>query len=67
MTTWMIVGIIVGTLVLGFAALNLILTVVANRAAKEEEARLAKMSPEERRAYEYAGYRAKHEMMATPV
>ena len=67
MTTWMIVGIIVGSLVLSFAALNFILTVVANRAAKEEEARLAKMSPEERRAYEYAGYRAKHEMMATLV
>lgn len=67
MTTWMIVGIIVGALVLGFAALNLILTVVANRAAKKEEERLAKMSPEERRAYEYAGYRAKHELMATPV
>lgn len=67
MTTWMIVGIIVGALVLGLAALNLILTVVANRAAKKEEERLAKMSPEERRADEYAGYRAKHELMATPV
>lgn len=67
MTTWMIVGIIVGALVLGLAGLNLILTVVANRAAKEEEARLAKMTPEERCQYEYAGYRAKHEMMATPV
>lgn len=67
MTTWMIVGIIVGALVLGFAALNLILTLVANRAAKKEEERLAKMSPEERRADEYASYRAKHELMATPV
>ena len=67
MTTWMIVGIIVGALVLGFAALNLILTLVANRAAKKEEERLAKMTPEERRANEYAGYRAKHEMMSTPV
>lgn len=67
MTTWMIAGIIVGALVLSFAALNFILTVLANRAAKKEEERLAKMSPEERRAYEYAGYRGKHEMMATPV
>ena len=67
MTTWTIVGIIVGALVLGFAALNLILTLVANRAAKKEEERLAKMSPEERRANEYSGYRAKHEMMSTPV
>ena len=67
MTTWMIIGIAILALVVGLTVLNVILTVVSNRASKEEDARLPKMSPEERRAYEYAGYRAKHEMMATPV
>ena len=67
MTTWMIIGIAILALVVGLTVLNVILTVVSNRASKEEDARLAKMSPEERRANEYAGYRAKHEMMSTPV
>lgn len=67
MSTWMIVGIVVVALVLGLTVLNAILTVISNRAEKEEAERIAKMTPEERWQYEYAGYRAKHEMMATPV